>query len=227
MSHAHNHFFLTNPVDYLSKVVVLTISSNYGRLDPNNPYGSIYLDLVNVDSGIKSGHKIVCANFDLAPKAGDTQIKAGYVPYASEGDVKNKRFLLPALELPQTLTTKFIFTGAMNGCSLILASNRLGRKYAIHYPNSNGARNGYPLMARAGYTYEKTIDYYRIGNKPYYGTEIGGDREAPGKKGSWYNMFAFFYYNNGHWNIISQPQIVTMNMDGTFTGKINGNVIIV
>lgn len=226
MSHGHNAAFLRNPVDYLSKIAVLTIGSNYGDLDANQPYASIYLNLVSIDSGLKSGNKVVCANFDSNPVGGDSSINASFVPYASEGDVKNNRFLLPALELPPNGRPKFIFTGAMNGCSLVLASNRFGRRYGIHYPNSNGAINKYPLLTKAGYKYEKSIDFYIIDGKPGYGTRVDESRDAPG--GGWYNTFSFFYFDipTRKWMIICQPQIATMTKQ-TFTGKINGNVIIV
>lgn len=223
MSHGHNTEFLKDPVGYLSKIVVMTVGSDYGSLDPNQCCSSMYLDLLSIDSGMKSGRKVVRANFSTGP-LGDSPINGAFVPYASEGDVKSGRFALPALELPLTGSPKFVFTGAMNGCSLVLAT-KSGKRYAIHYPNSAGATLRYPLLTDAGYTYVKSLDYYKMDkDKPFYGTKIDGDREAPG--GGWYNTFAFFYYDGSKWVIVGQPQIA--KLEGTaFTGQINGDVIVI
>lgn len=223
MSNGHNAEFLKNPIDYLSKVVVMTVGSDFGTVDPNSAYAAMHIDMALVDSGINSGTKSVKANFNIGP-LGDAPIKGGFVPYASKGDVKNGRFPLPALELPSAGSPKFVFTGAMNGCSLVLATKG-GKKYAIHYPNSDGATHRFPMLTEAGYTYVKSLDYYKLSDdKASYGTLVNGDREAPG--GGWYNTFAFFYYKDGAWSIIGQPQIAKM-VGNTVAGSINGDIIVI
>ena len=229
MSSGHNTAFLKDPVDYLSKVVVLTINAEFEGIDANAASAQIYLDLVLVDSGLKSGQKVVQANFSNTPK-GDSPIEGCYVPYASEGDVKNGRFPLPAVALPVGGLPKFIFTGAMNGCSLLLAK-KADNFYAIHYPNSGGASSKYPLLTKAGYTYVKSIDYFNIlGTRGYSGVNVGTDRDQASKDAGniagWFNTFSFFYYKD-NWKIVAQPQFAWATGGNKFTARLNGDVIVV
>jgi hypothetical protein len=220
MSHGHNTEFLKDPLAYLRSVTVLTVGTQFfpsiDGFKTQVAKSPINMDLITLDSGVKSGSKMSRADFCLQGKGGDSDIVAGWIPYVDEGTVNQDIGKLPALELPPGGTPKFAFTGAMNGCSLVLATKG-GKNYGIHVPNSSQAKNGNPALTQAGYTYVKSIDYFQLGQlrQGHYGTKIGASRDAPG--GGWYNTFAFFYFDNGGWTIVAQPQIVTLQGLGSDT----------
>lgn len=237
MSLGHNTEFLRNPIAYLGTMPVLTIGTKFS---PNETAFQtqvakplIYMDLVVTDSGVKSGARQARADFCVAPPGGDGAIAGAWIPYVDEGTVLGDTSKLPAQELPAGGVPSFAFTGAMNGCSLVLATKG-GKSYGIHVPNSKQATQNYPVLAKEGYTYVKSIDYHQMGqlNQGFYGTAVGAGPEAPG--GGWYNTFAFFYYTGGVWTIVAQRQIVTARwLEGDtraatkmdYRGAINGAVV--
>lgn len=239
MSSGHNKEFLKDPAAYLGGITILTIGTQFlpseGAFQPLVSKALVYMDLVATDSGIKSGKKQGRADFSLNAGS-DSAIAGGWIPYIAENTVNNDNGKLPVQELPVNGVPKFCFTGAMNGCSLVLATKG-GKSYGIHVPNSKQATQGYPVLQQLGYQHVKSLDYYELSQRTqgHYGTKTGASREAPG--GGWYNTFAFFIFDNGAWNIMGQPQIVTQEGLGDmtkaaissvkFVGTTNGAVIVV
>lgn len=226
MSHGHNAEFLKDPKAYLGAVTVLTVGSIYKGFDPNVPRDKVYMDLVLLDSGMKSGTKLVRADFRAEPE-GDAPIEGGWIPYIAEGTVNADPAKLPALRLPDG-RPRFVFTGAMNGCSLVLANGPDG-KYGIHYPNSKGAPVGFPHLKTGGFTYVKSVDYYDLKHpaQGFYGTAQGVDpaqaASAAGNDTGWFNTFACFHHD-GLWKILAQPQFAWQQ--GTeFRARTTGEVI--
>lgn len=238
MSHGHNKEFLKDPAGYLGGITILTVGTqflpNQGAFQPQAAKGLVYMDLVATDSGATSGTKQGRADFSLNAGS-DLAIAGGWVPYVDEGTVNGDAAKLPVQELPVNGVPKFCFTGAMNGCSLVLASKG-GKNYGIHVPNSSQAKQGYPVLQKLGYQHVKSLDYFELSQRVqgHYGTKVGESCDAPG--GGWYNTFAFFIFDGGTWKIMAQPQIVTqVGLDAItksgagvkFVGTTNGGVIVV
>ena len=237
MSHGHNGEFLKYPIAYLGSITVVTVGTQFHpsvdgfKTQESKPL--VYMNLVSTDSGLKSGSKQARADFSLQSRGGDSDIAGGWIPYVDEGAVNLDANKLPALELPASGNPVFAFTGAMNGCSLVLATKG-GKNWGIHVPNSSQAKLGFPVLAKAGYTYVKSIDFYQLDQlrQGKYGTRTGESEVAPG--GGWYNTFAFFWFDRGGWTIVAQPQIMTtQGLTGdsksavgiSFVGKTNGAII--
>ena len=224
MSHGHNKEFLKDPVAYLGGAIVLTLASNF-RPSPaafKDPSPSVSMDLVYVGKWKEVNQ--VRADFSTTPPGGDEKITGAWIPYESEGNVKADSKKLPVQVLPAAGDAgPFAFTGAMNGCSLVMATKG-GQDYGIHVPNSQQATENYPFITNAGYQYTKSLDYYPLPQRRqgFYGTD--GNRDAGG--GRWYNTFAFFYRSGGQWKIIAQPQFATM-IEKKFVAERNGSVIVV
>lgn len=210
MSHGHNAEFLKNPKAYLGGITILNVSSVIKGFKADEPQARIYMDLVSVNTGVSGGVKSARVDYANTP-IGDAPIEAGWVPYISEGLVGSDHSKLPSLELPAGGSPRFVFTGAMNGCSLVMAT-KSGKYWGIHQPNSKAATQAYPLLTAAGFTYVKSVDYYELGQltQGCYGTKVGVDSteasRAAGNASGWFNTFAFFYYTGGVWRIIAQPQ---------------------
>lgn len=229
MSFGHNKEFLKDPVAYLGGITVLTIGTRFlpspAGFAPQVAKPLVYMDLCYLGVGLDTRQGR--ADFSAGIPGGDDPIPGAWIPYEPEGTVATDIGKLPAQVLPAGGLVPFAFTGAINGCSLVMATKG-GADYGIHVPNSSQATQGYPFLAQAGYTYVKSVDYYQIDQRRqgFYGTRIGASRDAPG--GGWYNTFAFFYFSGGEWKIIAQPQIVTAIDGGTrFVGKASGPVIVV
>lgn len=201
MSSGHNARFSANPKVYLQTVAVMNSMSMgktvIGAFNPNLAHKQAYLNLVP-NSGGKTA-TLVTANYSLTPKGHGTNISCGYVPYWMEGDVDAGKEL-PKLLLPPGGNPKYVFTGAMNGCSLLIATDSSGNEYGVHYPNSGGSQKGFPHLGRDGLTLVKSVDYIN---------GYGMDREQLEKdfRGTWSNVFAFFIYKDSQWKIMAQPQL--------------------
>lgn len=204
MSDGHNERFTANPVIYLNQVTIQNAMSmggakvSKGTLNTNLEHTVAYMDLVPVSGGKTA--TTVTATYHSAPGKIKSPIQCAFVPYWNEGDVNSGK-LLPKVALPAGGNPKFVFTGAMNGCSLVIAQDLANQQYGIHYPNSGGAANGFPHVGRDGMQVVKSLNY------------VGGYGEANDALlaypvvGTWSNVFAFFYYYNNAWCIVGQPQI--------------------
>lgn len=218
MSNKHNARFTANPKTYMSTVAIMNQMSmgktKIGAFNTDIAHSSAYMNLVAVTGG--SSATLVTANYSTTQKSKGTIIHCGYVPYWMEGDVNSGKEL-PKLRLPATGNPKYVFTGAMNGCSLVIATDSSGNEYGVHYPNSGGSTTGYPHLERDGLTYVKSVDY--IGG-------YGMDRTELEKKyvGTWSNVFAFFYYTGGEWKILAQPQLGAPSRGGSLTVRINPSI---
>ncbi len=228
MSFGHNAEFLKDPKAYLGGITILNVTSNFKGFKPDEPQARIYMDLVSVSTGVGGGGKAARVDFANTP-IGDASIEAGWIPYISEGLVGSDHSKLPFLELPAGGNPRFVFTGAMNGCSLVMAT-KTGKNWGIHQPNSKAATQAYPLLATAGFTYVKSVDYHQLDQltQGSYGTKVGVDRteasRAAGNATGWFNTFAFFYFTGGVWRIIAQPQFAWFE-GSTYKARTNGAIL--
>lgn len=249
MSDGHNARFLANPRQYLGQVLVLSNDSRFngqtaqqqmmaarggGTPASLRAYDRVYLNLVPVD-GRGARAAIVRADFSTSTKWFGTDIAGGYTPYINEGAVNANADAMGRHALPPAGVPAFEFTGAMQGCSLVLCTDNANGGYvSAHYPNSGGSVAGYPLLARLGLTRVRSIDYFNLGGgrgpqESYTGQAVGTDRlaasTAAGNAAGWFNTFAFMHREAGQWRLIGQPQFLWMGDDGVTTGRINGAVV--
>jgi hypothetical protein len=235
MSNRHNARFVANPQQYLSEVTVLTVGSKFEGFNANNAQERIYMNLVPLNGGTNA--TLVRADFSRAAKGRGTEIEASFVPYVMYGEIAAKRAQLPALELPAAGKPKFVFTGSMNGCSLVVATKG-GKKWVIHYPNSDGAVQGFPWLAQNSYIREKSVDYFDLGDQrlPFQGSygyalADGNTVEArtaaskrAGNDTGWFNTFSFAFYDDSKWKLIAQPQFVWLE-GSSFKAKTTGKIV--
>jgi hypothetical protein len=226
MSHGHNAEFLKDPKAYLGNITIHNVTSGFKGFKPEEPQARIYMDLVAISTG--GAGKAARVDFSNTP-IGDAPIEGGWIPYISEGLIGSDHSKLPFLELPAGGSPRFVFTGAMNGCSLVMASKG-GKNWGIHQPNSKAATQAFPLLVAAGFTYVKSVDFYQLGQlaQGSYGTQVGVDRtaasRAAGNDTGWFNTFAFFLYTGGVWRIIAQPQFAWFE-GSTYKARSNGAIL--
>jgi hypothetical protein len=222
MSHGHNKEFLRNPRTYLRTVAVenhletgsqaTTVKS--ASLDTNQPHAVAYLDLRSIGSGTivgtgSDGKKTTVpgvqrasASYSTAANAiSDVPIVGMFIPYISEGEVKSGK-RIGCIKLPANpgASERFVFTGAMNGCSFVVAQDTTGNKWAVHYPNSTGAGKGFPLLESAGLKAVKSMNYDQ------YGEDRSELERLP--QVVWSNAFCCLYYDDNDWWILCQTQLV-------------------
>ena len=195
MSAAEVQKFTANPLGYV-KTTCINLQTKGGAtatFNANLAYNTAYFDLVPWSTPLFGGVTQVM----LAPQsAAAPGLMAGYyAPYLAFGTItSNNQPLVPLDNIPETGPPRnFIFTGGQNGCSLLLLRGTAANTVcALHYPNSEGKAQGYPLLARIARTAADillAIDF-----------DLYGDARQP-------NACSFFYYNGTEWIGITQPQI--------------------
>jgi hypothetical protein len=199
MSKGYNQLFSANPRTFLGNYVVENEVAQgvrrVGGFDTSRSHNNAYLNLVPIDGGIFSATTRLRAEYSTTSKGHGTIIACRYVPYVAEGTIDGGTEL-PKVQLPDDGNPRFAFTGAMNGCSLVIATDAHHRTWLVHYPNSRGAANGFPHLARDGLNLVKAVNY----NGGY------GANEGALARGQWLNTFAFAFYDGG-WRLLAQPQI--------------------
>src|SRR5262249_16740966 len=123
------------------------------EFDAKRTHAPCYFDLLPWSSSFFSSANQVM----LSPTTtlGPNLITGYYVPYLAYGTItSNNTDLVPLDNVPKSLPPyRFIFTGGQNGCSLLLLRGTdPDTVCALHYPNSDGKRRGYPLLSRIGRT---------------------------------------------------------------------------
>ena len=214
MANETDHF-LSDPRGYMSRVAIESAFNEGsqpigGDFNPAQAHALCYLRLEAVDGGMLSSPTRARVRFSMAPKFGDTSISCGYVPYIPEGTCLGGT-ALPKVQLDPHGSPKFVFTGAMNGCSLVIANDAAGNLWGVHYPNSNGEKQGFPMLARDQLVLAKSMDYVSYGLPDKIVLTLG--------VGAWCNTFSFFYYEN-EWKILAQAQYCAPEGMG-FAARIN------
>lgn len=116
----------------------------------------------------------------------------GYVPIGTQGaGIGN----VPYVDVPTALPAQsFVFTGSMNGCSLVVTDSPLVGHIRIYHDSAH-------LPATfAGLNVRIRLDYDNQHNSPH----MYGDQHPVGDVPTSWN---FFYYNGAHWMMVSQPQV--------------------
>lgn len=195
MSAAEIQKFVANPLGYV-KTTCINLQTKSGApsttFNANLAYDTLYFDLVPWSSGFGATTQVT-----LEPQTtgGPNLIAGYYVPYLAFGTVtSNNQALAPLDNVPKNAPPrKFIFTGGQNGCSLLLLRGTgTDTVCALHYPNSEGKKQGYPLLERIGRTAADvllSIDF-----------DLYGDTNNP-------NAASFLYHNGTEWIGVTQPQI--------------------
>ncbi len=196
MSAAEVQRFLLSPTTYVKTTCINLQTRSMATptaFNANLAYDTAYFDLVPWSSSLFGSASQVM----LVPQvgAGPGLIDGYYVPYLAFGTItSNNQALAPLENVPKNAPAhKFIFTGGQNGCSLLLLTgNSADTVCALHYPNSEGKREGYPLLSRIGRTAADvllSIDF-----------DLYGDELQP-------NACSFFFHNGTEWIGITQPQL--------------------
>lgn len=168
-----------------------------GDFDPNKSYSPCWFDLEPFSSSLFSGAVQVI----LKPT---TQLAAGllqgyYVPYISYGKVASTTLVLLDDVPTSSPAYTVVFTGGQNGCSLLMLKGRTADTLSfVHYPNSNGKKNSYPLLGTVGKTAADillAIDYDMYGDE-----DKAAARYNP-------NAASFFFHNGKQWVGVTQPQV--------------------
>lgn len=224
MSNQQNANFLSNPEGYLQTISTANKFNLGGKIDMevnlDEPHAKILMNLRPLDGGLFSSTKRVEAEYGISPKIsdGDSIIVGAWVPYHVEGDVASGASSLgkvPIATRPGPTDPKFVFTGAMNGCSMVVARNEAGQLFAVHYPNSTGFLNGFPLLKADKLEHVKSINYEGAGG---YGEDRTELEKLP--KAVWSNAFCCLAFQEGEWKVLGQSQLVTPN-GAVFETRIN------
>ncbi|ARU59303.1 MAG: hypothetical protein MI864_24870 [Pseudomonadales bacterium] len=190
--------FLLDPVKYATQTCInLQTGSGSGTtlggFDANKSYSPCYFNLAPWSSSVFSATNQVMLEPTTTPGTG--LITGYYVPYLAYGTITSNNASLVVLDnVPKSNPPyKFIFTGGQNGCSLLLLKGTSSSNVcALHYPNSDGKKNGYPLLSRINKSASDiilAIDF-----------DLYGDTNNP-------NAASFFYYDGSEWIGVTQPQI--------------------
>ena len=192
-----NEKFSLDPITYVKMVCVNLQTgggiSAVGAFNANNAYAPAYFDQAPWAKPLFGSPSQVMLDGKNAYAAG--LIQGYYVPYIAYGTItSNNADMVPLWDVPASAPPyRFIFTGGQNGCSLLLLTGRTNDTVcALHYPNSDGKKVDYPLLARIGKTKVDiilAIDF-----------DLYGEDDNP-------NACSFFFYNGTEWIGITQPQI--------------------
>lgn len=192
--------FKQSPMKY-AKEVCINLQGGGGHVtggfNANLAYTPCYFDLVPWSTSLFGGASQVM----LAPTTtmGANLLTGYYVPYISYGNVVSTAadHIDPVLldGVPKALPPhNVIFTGGQNGCSLLLLKGSTADTVsALHYPNSDGKKKGYPLLAQVGKTAADiilSIDF-----------EMYGEDDHP-------DACSFFYHDGKQWIGVTQPQVL-------------------
>ncbi len=126
------------------------------------------------------------------PKA-DTLIHAYWVPYRSHGQQGHGIGNVPYVDLPTNAPLyNIMFTGAMNGCSLVVTDPGTPNTIRVWHDSMHEANtfNGLNVVARLDFD-----------NASFNSPHFYGDATNPAS-------FNFLYFNNNHWYVVSQPHTV-------------------
>jgi hypothetical protein len=206
---SENKRFLADPLQYCRTTVINLQGAGghiTGGFDPNQVHTTAYFDLVpwqetGLVSSVKKLFSSTTEQVILSPQLGlisngDSQIHGFYAPYREYGEFTSGiqgggtvtiQSVMVQVD-QQNPTHPFIFTGGQNGCSLLLLDLGVVGKYsAVHYPNSTGKAQGYPMLpGGAQIVLESHFNLYGTTNHP--------------------NAACFFYHNGNRWTLIYQPQ---------------------
>jgi len=201
MSAAEVQRFLRDPLEYV-KCTCMNLQTasgagtaiQEGAFNANQAYSTLYCDLVPWSTSVFSSF---ATQVMLAPQTAfsPSMIPAYYAPYLAWGTiVSNSQSLVVTDDIPASNPAhNFIFTGGQNGCSLLLLKGtQPATVRALHYPNSDGKKAGYPLLDRIGATAADillSIDF-----------DLYGEAHNP-------NACSFFYYDGREWIGVTQPQV--------------------
>ena len=183
----HNDRFRANPYAYCSLVTVniQTASGDLGlQFNANKAHETAYVDLVPWDKGSRASQVVFSPSMQ---NRGGKLLAGYYVPYLAFGTITSNGASLQTLAIPKRNPKHpYVFTGGMNGCSLLLLEHTDDAYLAVHYPNSDGREKGYPLLNGAKVVLDVHFDQYGSGSNP--------------------NAFNFLHFNDGAWTAIVQSQ---------------------
>jgi len=219
MSQGQNSLFISDPLRYCQTTCINASTPPHNRYDdnfnPNLRYQSMYANLKPWHSHAvlwKLRRKILSqVLFRPRPMhTSGTPIHGYWVPYVQAGIAAREG--LKILQIPRHPgdTRRFVFTGGMNGCSLLLCERAgdAANYYVVHYPNSEGRSQLYRLL---GPYYTIIMDlhfgiYMTSYEVKHYADDVPviGGSTVYNELG---NAFIFLYYEGGEWTAIVQRQV--------------------
>ena len=189
--------FTADPIKYATQTCInLQTAGGYvasDGFDANKAYAPAYFSLSPWSTSVFSSVDQVILKPSI--KSSINSIAGYYVPYIAYGTITSNNANLVLLDgVPKSNPPfKFIFTGGQNGCSLLLLKSEYpAHVCALHYPNSEGKANGFPLLKNIGKTKEDiifSIDF-----------DLYGDGSNP-------NAASFLFHDGAKWVGVTQPQI--------------------
>ena len=202
-----NTIFKADPKWYLSQMTLenplATGRPAANSFDATITHKTVYLDIRPVGEAKTGQHKHAQAIYSTSPtiRTDEDLIVGSFIPYQPEGTVAQSPNKLGRIALPSAPgpNERFVFTGAMNGCSFVLAKDNNGVQYAVHYPNSKGASTGFPLLGKCNLKKERSADHLE------YGDDAAASAAGPS---AFSNAFCLLYHTGTDWKILCQPQVV-------------------
>ncbi len=216
----NNAYFIADPFNYVKQCVI-----NNTNLGPSSGHNMSELEVRNLlaemeqakkgyfdlEQEVINGHMNVrlhsiVGNSHSSRRGMEKWIQAYYLGYQMPGVQKDGLQRIPRVDIPRTNPThNFLFTGAMNGCSLIITepANQLNTLRVWHdsVKNVDTFKNE-TVVLRLDYDAKKQFrDKTGLHESLHTYSDTSGGVS---------NSCNFMYYdtNSGHWVLVSQPQII-------------------
>jgi hypothetical protein len=136
-------------------------------------------------------------------------IRAYWLPYVSIGMQGKALAGVPYVDIPSAAPTRnFVFTGSMNGCSLVIT--RIAGGFRVYHDSTHNPNLfiGQNVVLRLDY--DQTV-----ANSPY----VYGDNGQPATTKT-PTSFNFLYFKNASWYLVCQPQLGFMGTKIKFNKRI-------
>ena len=136
-------------------------------------------------------------------------LRAYWLPYVSIGMQGNTLAGVPHVDIPNAAPTRnFVFTGSMNGCSLVIT--RIPGGFRVYHDSTHNPNLfiGHNVVLR--------LDYDQaVANSPY----VYGDNGQPASSKT-PTSFNFLHFRHGSWYLVCQPQLGFMGTKIKFNKRI-------
>ena len=136
-------------------------------------------------------------------------LRAYWLPYVSIGMQGNTLAGVPYVDIPNAAPTRnYVFTGSMNGCSLVIT--RLAGGFRVYHDSTHNPNLfiGQNVVLRLDYD-------ATVANSPY----VYGDNGQPASNKT-PTSFNFLYFRNGSWYLVCQPQLAFLGSKIKFNKRI-------
>ncbi len=194
----NNTSFRADPTGYISRTAINSVSGfqvaalgamGRQRVSLLNALGEGQFDLRN---GAQPGGVTFVPSGDYSENGGEQAISAYWCPFI-QGNSEVGSIEIPA-HAPEH---SFLFTAAMNGCSLQVVPAPGGRLRVFHNQHPHNANLTNIVTNQGQREIIAELNYADYGNE---------DAAAVS------NAFCFMYYTNNRWHLIAQPQTIAADL---------------